>query len=102
MKMYIFVKDVVPDNFVPVVTAHASLSCYLKYEFDYDMCMWVNTSFKKVICCVNEEEFNELLLLSKHNITFESSLDGIDVAITFCPRQDSKMFRKYKLWKPRL
>ena len=37
MKMYIFIKDFVPDEFAPVVAAHASLACYLKYKNDKEM-----------------------------------------------------------------
>lgn len=32
MKMYIIVKDNIPDKMVPVISAHASLACYKKFE----------------------------------------------------------------------
>jgi len=32
MKMYIVVKDNIPDKLIPVITAHASLACYKKKE----------------------------------------------------------------------
>lgn len=31
MKMYIILKDDIPDILVPVITAHASLACYKKF-----------------------------------------------------------------------
>jgi hypothetical protein len=95
MKMYIFIKEVVPPDFVPVVSAHASLACYLKFQDDPDMKQWLSTSFKKVICKINDEQFIELSKLDKHSITTESSLGGIDVAISFCPKVDSTMFKYY-------
>jgi len=35
--MYILVRDDVPDNSVPVITAHASLACYKAYESESAM-----------------------------------------------------------------
>ena len=32
MKMYILVKDDLPSGMVPLITAHASLAGYLKFE----------------------------------------------------------------------
>ncbi len=57
MKMYILIKDTVPDEFAPVIAAHASLACYRQYEKDADLQTWVNDVFKKVVCRVNEKEF---------------------------------------------
>jgi len=100
--MYIFIKDNIPDNMAPVVAAHASLSCYLTFEKNVDMIKWRTTSFKKVVCRVNDKEFEELknsnLLF---NVTTESSLGGKEVAITFCPIETyPKNFKNFKLWKP--
>lgn len=99
--MYIFIKETVPNNFAPVVAAHASLACYLKFENDPHMREWLNKSFKKVICTVSEKQFNDLKSLDNFNVTTESSLDNQEVAITFCPRYDkiSESFKQYKLWK---
>lgn len=48
MKMYIIVKDNIPDKLVPVITAHASLACYKKYRTYQDMKKWIAGIFKKV------------------------------------------------------
>lgn len=60
MKMYIIVKDNVPDKLVPVITAHASLACYKKFETNEQMVTWINGIFKKVVCITTETEFNKL------------------------------------------
>jgi peptidyl-tRNA hydrolase len=108
MKMYIFIKDTVPDNMAPVVAAHASLACYLIYEKDEDMQKWRSESFKKVVCKVTELQFNQLKFNwtnkeeRKSNVTTESSLNGDEVAITFCPREKyPDTFKSFKLWSPK-
>lgn len=108
MKMYIFIKDSVPDEFAPVVAAHASLACYLIYEKDEDMKKWREESFRKVVCRVSENRFNELKFRwtnrkeAKFNVTTESSLNGDEVAITFCPREKfPEIFKTFPLWKPK-
>ncbi|MFA5153391.1 MAG: hypothetical protein WC554_12580 [Clostridia bacterium] len=107
MKMYIFIKDSVPDNFAPVVAAHASLACYLAFKDDKDMIKWQKTSFKKVVCRVSEIDFKWLKITDstfkdlKYNVTTESGLSGEQVAITFCPQKEFPVFFKdFKLWKP--
>jgi len=106
MKMYIFIKDSVPDEFGPVVAAHASLSCYLRYKNDKEMKKWLATSFKKVVCVITHEEFQRLkfnwVSNAKFNVTTESSLNDEEVAITFCPRETyPEAFKMFKLWKPK-
>lgn len=99
MKMYIFIKDDVPVDMTPLVAAHASLACYLVYQEDKDMQKWQKTSFKKVVCKVNDAQFKHLKVFDKYNVTTESSLDNKEVSISFCPREEfPKPFRKYKLW----
>ena len=48
LKMYIIVKRTVPDKFVPVITARASLVCYKKFENNPFIIEWINSIFKKV------------------------------------------------------
>ena len=55
--MYIVVKRSIPDNLVPVVTAHSSLACYKKFETESDMQEWMSGIFRKVICVVSDEDF---------------------------------------------
>ena len=57
MKMYILIKREVPDKFVPVIAAHASLACFRKFEHTDNMQTWINGVFKKVVCAVTDAEF---------------------------------------------
>jgi peptidyl-tRNA hydrolase len=99
MKMYILIKDAVPARFAPVIAAHASLACYKKFEQDADMQNWVNSVFKKVVCKVNDKEFENAKKEARHLVLTESALDNQEVAIAFCPRDEySKQFRFFRMW----
>lgn len=99
--MYILVKNSVPDKFVPVITAHASLACYLKFQNNPDMISWVNGIFKKVVCVVNIYEFESFKEEDNCIVMTESSLDNSEVCLAFCPRKEfSKKFKFLKMWTP--
>lgn len=101
MKMYIVVKDSIPDKLIPVITAHASLACYKKFEENEQMIKWINGIFKKVVCLVNEDEFAHLKKESDHVLLTESALDNQEVCLAFCPREEyPKKFRFLKMWTP--
>lgn len=101
MKMYIIVKNNVPDKLVPVITAHASLACYKKYETNENMIRWINGIFKKVVCVVNETEFESFKNDEDNIVLTESSLDNKEVCIAFCPREEyPKNFKFLKMWSP--
>lgn len=101
MKMYILIKRGTPDNMVPVIAAHSSLVAYLNFEDDADLQQWLKLSFKKVVCTVTPEEFEFVRALSKCKVITESSLDGAEVALVFCPRKNYPlMFRDFPLWAP--
>ena len=99
--MYIIIKEDTPDKLVPVITAHASLACYKKFETNLDMKKWINGIFKKVVCIANEIEFSKLK--DEHNFVAltESSLDNNEVCLAFCPREEyPKKFKFLKMWTP--
>jgi peptidyl-tRNA hydrolase len=101
MKMYILIKDAVPNKFVPVVAAHASLACFKKFENEPDMQTWINATFKKVVCKVNSTEFDLAKNEEKSLLLTESVLNNDEVCIVFCPREQySKQFAFFKLWTP--
>ncbi|SHH82482.1 aminoacyl-tRNA hydrolase [Flavobacterium johnsoniae] len=101
MKMYIIVKDDIPDKLVPVITAHASLACYKKYESNEDMIKWINGIFKKVVCIANDIEFDRLKNETDFVLLTESYLDNKEVCLAFCPREIySKKFQFLKMWTP--
>jgi peptidyl-tRNA hydrolase len=101
MKMYILVKRDIPDKLVPVITAHASLACFRKFEHTANMQTWITGSFKKVVCAVTETEFINAKKEPDHVVLTESSLGNQEVCIVFSPREDySKMFKFFKMWTP--
>lgn len=101
MKMYILIRDNVPDPLVPVIAAHASLACYKKYEQDPDMVEWIDSVFKKVVCKVNDKEFEKAKEAPKNVVLTESALEGAEVCIAFCPRETyGKAFRFFRMWAP--
>jgi peptidyl-tRNA hydrolase len=101
MKMYILVKRDIPDKLVPVITAHASLACYLKFQDNENMKSWISGIFKKVVCTVDEIEFNNFKNDSDFIQLTESSLDNKEVFLAFCPREEyPKKFKFLKMWTP--
>lgn len=99
--MYILVKDSIPDKLVPVITAHASVACYKKFEENKAMQTWINGIFKKVVCLVNETEFERFKGEPDHIVLTESALGGMEVCLAFCPREEyPKPFKFLKMWTP--
>ncbi|GAA4340502.1 hypothetical protein [Flaviaesturariibacter amylovorans] len=101
MKMYILVKEDVPDHLVPVIAAHASLACFRKYEHDADMQRWINSVFKKAVCKVTGTEFEGAKQVEKNVLLTESSLNDQEVCLCFSPRDEyPKSFKFFRLWRP--
>lgn len=101
MKMYIIVKNSIPDKLVPVITAHASLACYKKFQEDEQMIAWMNGVFKKVVCMVNEVDFENYKNEPDSILLTESSLDNREVCLAFCPRAEyPKKFKYLSMWTP--
>ncbi|MDW3191391.1 MAG: peptidyl-tRNA hydrolase [Cytophagales bacterium] len=101
MKMYILLKDSVPDEFAPVIAAHASLACYKQYESDPDMQTWINSVFKKVVCRVNDKEFIKANETDRSTLLTESALENQEVALAFCPRKEyPQAFKFFRKWRP--
>jgi peptidyl-tRNA hydrolase len=99
MKMYILVKEDVPVDIALVSVAHAALATYLKYKDDEDVKEWINSIFYKVICRVNEKEFEHSKKYNDYVIIKESKLNNKEVAIGFKPRELwPKRFKYYKLY----
>ncbi len=100
MKMYILVKDSIDLGYAMVATAHASLAAYLQFAEAPEIEEWLAGPFHKVVCRVNEEEFEKAKLVADHVVITESALDGAEVAMAFKPRdQWPKSFKFYSLYK---
>lgn len=71
LKMYIVVKEEVPDNMVPVLTAHSSLGAHLKFtEVEKTKSgvntytKWLKESYRKVVVKVNNKQFENIKRLN--------------------------------------
>ena len=76
------------------------LELYSKFENDPETQQWVSGAFYKVICKVNEKEFENAKSFDDYVLLNESSLNNQEVALVFRPREEwPKAFRFYKLYK---
>ena len=99
-RMYILVKSSLEPGMAACAAAHASLACYLKFKDTPAMRDWLDHSFKKVVCLVNESEFTGAKAFKDHVLMTESTLGDFETALAFCPRPDwPKPFKFYKLWR---
>ncbi|MEO9944417.1 MAG: peptidyl-tRNA hydrolase [Paraglaciecola sp.] len=100
MKMYILIKDDVPLGFAVLASSHAALAAYLKFEEKPAIKEWLSGRFYKVVCKVNQKEFDRAKTFEDNVVLTESALDNKEVAIAFCPREEwPKPFKFYKLFK---
>ena len=100
MKMYILIKDSVPVGLALVAAAHASLAAYLKFKSSPEVAEWLSVPFRKTICKVSDEEFEQAKGLEDHVVSTESALGDQEVAIAFKPREEwPKAFKFYRLYR---
>ena len=100
LKMYILIKDSVPSGLAILSAAHASLACYLKFRDSPETAEWIAGPFFKVVCKVNDAEFDSAKSTEHHVVLTESALGNAEVAIAFRPREDwPKAFKFYRLYK---
>ena len=100
MKMYILVKESVPTGFAILAAAHASLAAYLRFKDTPEVAAWLCGPFYKVICKVNDREFEAAKQCEDHVVLTESVLDDQEVALAFKPRAEwPKAFTFYRLYK---
>jgi len=126
-KMYILVKRDLHPGMAAAAIAHASLGGYLHFvnnevreilcdrslvcmecgaravEMQTETELWAAESFRKVICAVSEDQFQEAKSYGvaglDYRVMTESALDKAEVAIVFSPRADwEPFFRSLPLW----
>lgn len=98
--MYILVKESVRVDMAIVSAAHASLACHLKFKDDEEYKEWRKYSFKKVVCKVNDKEFEKAKNFEDNIVMTEANLDNAEISIVFKPRLEwPKPFKFYKLYK---
>ena len=99
MKMYILIRDSVPPGFAILAAAHASLAAYLRFEDAPEIAEWLAGPFRKVVCRVDDHEFEAAKKFDDHVVLTESVLGGQEVAIAFKPREEwPKAFKFYRLY----
>lgn len=109
-RMYILVKDTVPDNYVPLMVGHAVIKLMWEFEFNgYNRSDWVYTwieehNMKKIICRVSEQEFQQAIS-EVNGYIIQSETSGLDpehltdCIAAFVPRLEyPKSFKYFKLW----
>ncbi len=95
MKMYILIKEQIPAGFAVLASAHASLAAYLKFKDSPEVEEWISGPFYKVICRVNDKEFEQAKEYPYNIVLTESALHSKEVAIAFKPREEWPTFFKY-------
>jgi len=101
-KMYIMVKSEVDLGHALLACAHASLACYLDNHLDPEMQKYVKESFRKVVCKVDNQQFEQAKIHMQlgDRVMTESGLGGMEVAIVFKPREEwHKFFQFLPLYK---
>lgn len=92
LKMYILIKRQTPRGIAIVSAAHASLAVYLKFKESKEVSDWLKWSFKKVVCTVTNEEFEESKKYEDYVVMTESKLDNQAISIGFKPRVEWPVF----------
>ena len=77
MKMYILVKESVPVGFGILAAAHASLAAYLRFKDTPEVTEWLAGPFYKVICKVNDREFEAAKTCEDHVVLTIGSLSWV-------------------------
>lgn len=97
--MYILIKESLPGGMAVLAAAHASLAAYLRFKDTPEVAAWLSGPFYKVICQVNDGEFEATKHHADHVLLTESALDDAEVALAFKPRAEwPKAFRFYRLY----
>jgi hypothetical protein len=91
LKMYILVKASLPSHKM-VSIAHAVLIAHKVFNImpsvakEYDD--WLNNSFRKVVCEVNDEDFERFKQFEHRIIATESAFENAETCMVFCPRKE--------------
>lgn len=110
-KMYIAVRDDVPDFMVPTLVAHAVLGAedYFIDSADdviyFTYMNWRCNSFRKVVVRVNQREFDRIQQTLVHYAAHESTIcNGEKTCLVVCPVESDivpNVLKFAKMWKPK-
>lgn len=107
-KLYICVRDDVPDFITPTLVAHGVLRHHMDWYMDEQYDRWLCDSFKKCVVRVNLKEFEKIRKLSEtHQMNITESwenktLDGEVSCVTVVAEDDNipNVLKFAKLWRP--
>lgn len=99
-KIYVLIKDWVDVGHAVNTAGHASLLLYLRNKDNPDIKEWLENSFRKVTCKVNEKEFEKAKEFGGYEVVTEMAFDNGEVALAFLPRKEwPKFFKFLQLYK---
>ena len=103
MKSYILIKESIDLGHAMLASAHAGAAILTTWGDDPVVKDWVANSFRKVVCKVNDEEFEQFAAMAVAGygrVMTESGLDNQRIAIVFKPREEwPKPFKFLRLYK---
>jgi len=98
--MYILVKESVPLGLAMAGACHAAVACNNRFRDTEEVKAWLDGTFYKVVCVVNDSEFEKSKQCEDNVVLMESVIGGAEVAMAFKPREDwTKCFRFFRLYK---
>ena len=104
MRLYICVLDDVPDFMVPTLVAHTMLGAHLVMQGNDSYQKWIEFSFKKCVCMVNQKEFDKIAAIPYTYLGHENhTLEGKKSCAIPIPVENidlPNVLRFAKLWKP--
>ncbi len=97
---YIVVRKRLPVGMKAVSACHAAVALHLRFHDRPEYADWLSYSFKKRIVEVSDEKFEAAKQIADHVVMKESTLDGLETAIAFCPRHEwPKFFKNLSLMR---
>lgn len=102
LKMYFLVRDSIDLGHAILSVGHGAVAAHLKFSGLEVYQEWLDTSFRKVVCCVTDTEFEYAKQFDNHVLMTESALEGAETCMVFCPREQwPKAFTYYRLYRAR-
>lgn len=103
-RLYIAVRDQVPDYIVPTLVAHTILNADAHFKENLQYQAWKNLSFKKCVIRVNEKEWNKITALEDVYLGYENRTLNAEMSCAVvlpCPNSNIANVLKFaKLWQP--
>lgn len=104
MKMYIGVREGVPDHMVPVVVAHAVLRHHTMHKQSYVLYdHWFHNSFKKCVVQISDRAWRHMKNMEGVVLSYENTvMDGDYCCATIVVTEEGvpNVFKFAPLWKP--